>query len=520
MDRYTHTRIALTLGPSLGFLVVLHSALLNQRRDILDQEHRIRDTPTHKLLESYDFIIIGGGSAGAVLANRLSEIPDWTVLLIEAGPDEVSVSDMPLMFPALQLSPIDWKYKTEPSDSYCLAMKEGRCNWPRGKVLGGSSVLNAMLYIRGNKKDYDRWESLGNPGWGYKSVLKYFKKSEDMRIPEYRNDPYHGRDGYLTVEHFRYHSPLVKWFLNAAEQLGYEVRDVNGEFQTGFTPSHGTLREGLRCSTAKAFLRPISSRENLHVSLMSEVEKIIIDKDTLQANSVVFTKYGVKNTILADREIILSAGAVQSPQLLMLSGIGPAQHLHEVGIEPLFHSPGVGENLQDHVAMGGGTFLFDAPDVCPNGCGFLLPNVFSTETVEEFAHHEEGPVYWLPACEVMGFVKTKFQNQSDDWPDIQLFMASYSDNTDGGLFSKRATGLTDSFYAAVYEDILYHEAFNLMPLLLRPRSRGKILLKDKHHKSHPLIYPNYYSDPYDIAVLVRFFYWSIKKLVKILLNKV
>lgn len=163
-DLYTSTRISLTLGPSLGFLLLLHTSIMNLRPDIVDGDNRVTDTPLHRMKTSYDFIVVGGGSAGAVLANRLSENPDWDVLLLEAGPDEEVVSDIPLMFPALQLSTLDWKFKTEPGERYCLAMKAGRCNWPRGKVLGGSSVINAMLYVRGNRKDYDDWARSGNEG--------------------------------------------------------------------------------------------------------------------------------------------------------------------------------------------------------------------------------------------------------------------------------------------------------------------------------------------------------------------
>lgn len=210
MILYSLTRIALTLGPGLGFFVSLHHATINQRQDILDKDYRIKDTPLSHIQDHYDFVIIGGGSAGCVLANRLTENPYWDVLLIEAGPDEVSVTDMPMMFPVLQQSPLDWKFKTESSDDYCLAMKKYQCNWPRGKVLGGCSTLNAMLYIRGNKRDYDIWSELGNPGWSYEEVLPYFRKSEDMRIEELRGDYYHGTGGYLSVS--RIFRPVQKFY--------------------------------------------------------------------------------------------------------------------------------------------------------------------------------------------------------------------------------------------------------------------------------------------------------------------
>lgn len=229
-------RIVLSSGVGLSLLYILNGAIWLQRPDIVDSENRVQNIPTNLIYEIYDFIVIGGGSAGAVMASRLSENTKWNILLLEAGPDESYLSEVPQVFPSLQLSELDWKFKTEYSGTSCLAMQDGLCNWPRGKVLGGSSTINAMLYARGNKKDYNRWESLGNPGWSFKDVLYYFKKFEDMREPEHRNNPLHGNDGPLTIEYFRTVSPLMELFLEAAKEMGFLSPDnnYNGQQQSGF----------------------------------------------------------------------------------------------------------------------------------------------------------------------------------------------------------------------------------------------------------------------------------------------
>jgi choline dehydrogenase-like flavoprotein len=301
-----------------------------------------------------------GGSAGAVVANRLTENPKVSVLLLEAGPDENEVTDVPSFSAYLQLSNFDYSYKTEPQSRACLGMVNNRCNWPRGKVLGGSSVLNYMIYVRGNKNDFDHWGNLGNTGWDYKSVLPYFLKSEDNRNPYLARSPYHATGGYLTVQEAPWHTPLVAAFVEAGTELGYENRDINGERQSGYMIAQGTIRRGSRCSTAKAFIRPIRLRPNFHLALNAFVTKIEIDPHTKRAWGVEFVRHNRKQVIRARREVILSAGAINSPQILMLSGIGPRDHLQAMNI-PVIQDLPVGNNLMDHLGFGGLTFIVDKP---------------------------------------------------------------------------------------------------------------------------------------------------------------
>ncbi|XP_076377919.1 glucose dehydrogenase [FAD, quinone]-like [Megalopta genalis] len=503
----TALRIGATLLFQARIAILLQLLIVQFRPDIADRESRVKSVSPLNLRNEYDFVVAGAGSAGSVIANRLSENGNWTVLLVEVGLDEPEISDVPLASAISEFTPHNSQIKTEPSKNYCQAMNKQQCNWPHGRVLGGSSVLNSMLYIRGNKRDYDSWESLGNPGWDYDSVLPYFKKSEDMRIEEYKNSPYHHTGGYLTVEYFKYQTPVIKYLVKATTELGYDIVDANGATQTGVTNSHGTLRDGLRCSTAKAFLRPASKRKNLDVSILSTVEKILIseDNDTKRAYGVQFRIDGISYKAVAKREVILSAGALQSPQLLMLSGVGPKDHLDAVGVKTVHHAPGVGENLQDHVAMGGMTYLVNPPANYTGKDPFTF-NLFESITekdVEEFAVERKGKLYALPTSEAMAFINTKYANKSDDHPDIQLFLSSISHESDGGIFVSRASHVNNDFYAEMYENIIYEPSYGSIPLLLRPRSRGYVKLRSSDVDELPMVVPNYFHDPHDLNVLIE-----------------
>uniref|UniRef100_A0A1B6DKE4 Glucose-methanol-choline oxidoreductase N-terminal domain-containing protein n=1 Tax=Clastoptera arizonana TaxID=38151 RepID=A0A1B6DKE4_9HEMI len=491
----TALKTGLTIvGTGIWLIPLLIAGLAYYRYDSFDPESQ--PTNSRQLYKEYDFIIIGGGSAGAVVANRLSEIPHWSVLLLEAGPNENEVTDVPSLAAYLQLSQMDWQYKTEPTGRACLGMKGGRCNWPRGKVLGGSSVLNYMLYVRGNRQDYDNWEKQGNPGWSYDQVLYYFKKSEDNRNPYLAGNKYHNRGGYLTVQEAPWRTPLVLAFVQSGEELGYKNRDINGEHQAGFMVAQGTIRRGSRCSSAKAFLRPARRRSNLHIALNTYVTRVLINPKTKKAYGVQFIRDGKKQMAIARREVVLSAGTISSPHILMLSGVGPQEHLQRVGI-PVIHNLNVGYNLQDHVGMAGLTFIVDKP------VAIIQDRLQAVPVTMEYVFREKGPMTTLGGVEGLGFVNTKFANSSGMHPDIQFHMAPASINSDNGARVRKILGVTDRIYNHVYRPISNVDAWTIIPLLLRPKSRGRIMLRSKNPMHYPLIDANYFDDPLDIATLVE-----------------
>ncbi|XP_065364732.1 glucose dehydrogenase [FAD, quinone] [Calliphora vicina] len=496
-------RFLLTIGPSAMVLVMLLEGIRQHRPDIVDRENRVRPIYIGDLRDSYDFIIVGGGSAGCALASRLSEVKQWNILLLEAGGDEPAFADVPQLYPVFQRSPWDWKYKAEKSSRYCLAMQNQQCGWPRGKMLGGCSSINAMMYLRGNRKDYDHWAELGNVGWNYDNVLHYFRKMEDNRVAGFEHDPYHGHGGPVTVENYRFPSPLLDIFLMAAKELNLlnPYKDFNGRSQYGFAAPHATVRDGLRCSANKAYIRPVWRRSNLDILLKAFVEKIIIDPDSKQAKGVRFEWLGTKHRVKATREVILSAGAIASPQLLMVSGVGPRKQLQQHDIDVIKELPGVGGNLQDHISATGSLYTIDNT-ITGDRLSFIVPEMLNAKSVDTFLHHANGFFYAVPVAEVMGFWNSKYQDPRKDWPDVQYFLGSYGYGADGGLIGRRAASMSMINFAQSFEPIIYKDSFIITPLLMRPKSRGWLEIVSRHNKDYPKIHANYYDNPLDMAIMV------------------
>lgn len=297
----------------------------------------------------------------------------------------------------------------------------------------------------------------------------------------------------MTIQDSPYNTPLGIAFLQAGEEMGYDINDCNGEQQTGFSFYQFAMRRGSRCSMAKAFLRPVRNRPNLHVALFSHVTKVIIDPETKRAMGVEFLRNGVMNAAYAKREVILSSGAIGSPHLLMLSGIGPRKNLEQVGVPVIHDSQGVGRNLQDHIAIGGLAFRID-PQI-----SVIYNRMVNLNSAVRYAVTEDGPLTSSIGLEVTAFISTKYANQSDDWPDMNLFFTSASTSSDPQV--RVAHGLKDEFYNEVFSEINDMDVFGVFPMILRPKSRGFIKLQSKNPFRYPLLYHNYLTHPDDVAVM-------------------
>ncbi len=420
--------------------------------------------------ETFDYVIIGAGSAGCVLANRLSEDGKSSVCILEAGPEDKSVLiSTPMGFAFFPKNTVyNWSFDTAPQRH--MNGKIGK--QPRGRTLGGSSSINAMIYIRGSKADYDGWAKAGAAGWGWDDVLPYFKKAEDQQRGA---DAHHAIGGPLTVSDLRYKNPLSDAFLEAAGELQLPMNaDFNGARQEGMGFYQVTQRDGKRCSAAVAYLNPARARANVDIKPDSRCEKIIFEQG--RAAGVQFRQGKQSKTVRARKEIIVSAGTFQSPQVLMLSGVGPAAHLKEMGVDIVRDAPEVGRNLQDHLDY---TVLAKSPS--PDSVGLTLDFALRfPKTFSDFRKRGHGPLT-SNLAEAGGFLKT---DPLLDEPDVQLhFIPALVDNHG----EKKHFGGGYSCHVCV----------------LRPKSRGEVRLASVDPMAAPSIDPNFLSDEDDLHRLVK-----------------
>ena len=418
-------------------------------------------------MKDYDYIIVGAGSAGSVLANRLSEDPANKVLLIEAGgSDRRFFIQMPIGYGiTYHQKTVNWMYMTEPSPD----ADNKPSYWPRGKVMGGSSSINAMVYVRGNPKDFDEWSEAGNPGWSYKEVLPYFKKMESWQNGA---DNFRGGDGPLKgSEVSKQLHPLCDNFLSAAQEIGMKLNpDMNGEKQEGVGNYQITTHKGQRMSSSRAYLWPIKHRSNLTVLKKALVTKVLI-KDK-KAYGVKYLKSGKIHELLASREVILSAGSINSPQLLQLSGVGPKKILEQVSVPLVHDSPAVGENLQDHLGV---SYFYKSK--VPTLNDELRPVLGKIYQGLRYIFSRRGPLS-LSVNQSGGFIRTSDNLKK---PNIQLYFSPVSYSLESP--DKRAMMSPDPFSAML-----------LGISNCSPRSRGSVHLRSSDPSSPPIIKPNYLSN--------------------------
>lgn len=419
---------------------------------------------------AFDYIVVGAGSAGCVVAARLSEQPDVSVLLVEAGgKDDSFWLKIPVGYGRTIVDPaVNWKYMTEPNP----ALGGRQIYWPRGKTLGGSSSINGLIYIRGQAADYDHWRQLGNRGWGYEDVLPYFRKSEDQ---ENGADAFHGVGGPLSITNIRERNPLCEALIASAGRNGIPHNpDFNGASQEGVGYYQGTIRNGRRCSASYAYLRPARGRPNLTVVTDSLAEKIVFENG--RAVGVDLRTGGRTVRMTCRRELVLSGGSVNSPHLLLLSGVGPAAQLRDLGIPVEADLPGVGENLQDH--YGGQITWRCTRPITMNDV--MLSKRRQLAAGLRWLLLRNGPLS-VPAGQAGLFTRIL---PSSATPDVQFLFQTFS----GGY----------------YEDGLFKfSGFANFICPVRPRSRGRITLASADPSEPPRLAPNYFADPVDRHILVE-----------------
>ncbi|GFT23833.1 glucose dehydrogenase [Nephila pilipes] len=436
----------------------------------------------------YDYIIVGAGAAGSVVASRLSEKPCVSVLLLEAGKEAPKVSDIPSVAGSFVQSDIDWKYRTTPQRHTGSALIGRRVVLPCGKTFGGGSTINALIMNRGNRKNYDEWAALGATGWSYDEVFQYFMKLEDNEDPAFALNGWHGVGGPVTVNRQNYQPTVKTSLVEAALELGYKFEDVNGPTQYGFYDFQAILRNGQRCSSAKAYLVPCENRTNLDMLARAMVTKVLIENR--EAVGVEFDFRSSRHRVWARKEVIVSAGAINTAQLLMLSGIGPMDELDRLRIPVIADLP-VGKNLQEHPA--GFTAFELSESIQP-----VHKRLFEEENIAKYIKERSGPLVYSSGISLLAFLSNNSTGEANDITDHELYFLELP-----ALYAKLRVGMTSKAYHQVFGPYEKKPILVCMSQILHPKSRGFVRLRSINPYDFPDIDPNYMDDPQDLKDIVE-----------------
>ncbi|EFA05536.1 glucose dehydrogenase [FAD, quinone]-like [Tribolium castaneum] len=436
-------------------------------------------TEATKNAAHYDFIIVGGGTSGAILASRLSEIPEWKILLLEAGAPETIATKVPKNWELLKNTPYNWGYVTTPQNYSCLGMVDHKCVIPTGRALGGTTSINSMVYTRGNPRDYDLWSDLGNEGWCWADVLPYYKKLEDAHFAPF-DKKYHHFGGPQHLEHPQYLRFLTDHTLEAAKELDLHLIDYNGKHQIGISVPQLTSKCGKRFSTAEAYLERAEKRDNLIVKPLSQVLKVLISTHTKEAQGVVYLHEGKTFVAKAEKEVVLAAGALNTPKILLLSGVGPKEDCEKLHIHHVADLK-VGHNLKIRPSFVGLDFLYTAEEAQSHD---------EYHDILKYLKYGKGPLT-SPGIEALAFLKTNISKSPLTYPDIELkFLSRYHPQQD--LYSWMKP--TPKHYDSLWKPLEAHNCLKIIVTLNHPKSSGIVKLHTSNPLRPPIIEPHFLSD--------------------------
>ncbi|XP_076165460.1 glucose dehydrogenase [FAD, quinone] [Ptiloglossa arizonensis] len=426
-------------------------------------------------LQVYDYIVVGAGTAGATLSARLAEY-GYKILLLEAGGTAPSFLDIPLLAPLIQNSPYDWQYTTVPQQNACKGLINNQSKWPMGKLLGGTSRLNYMLYVRGHSSDYDKW------------------------FPDFI-EPITQYGGPMRISDLQWNTNLANVILKGLEEMHQHIGNINKDYKNGFMKAQLSMEDGKRWSTDKLLSK--NFRKKMTIIVHAHVEKVLMESN--RAVGVQFVRLNKRFKAIAREGVILSAGAIGTPKILMLSGIGPRKHLEDLQINVISDLP-VGQHLVDHVLTGVDLVMLNT------SIGLSMLNTLNPIPAINYFLFGKGP-WTSTGVEVLGTFHSSFQKNKSDVPDLQIMVMPLGLSKDNGIVLRKAMGISDKIYTEYFAPIVFKNTVTIAPVLLHPKSKGEIKLRSSDPSDPPLIDPKYLSNKDDIAILIDGLQF-VKKLVE------